>query len=326
MVTRKGLARVAACVLFGAAVASGACRSGQPDGTSASAPPSGAVPTTTLPTTTLPTTTASTTTLSTTAVPTAPVPPTLGELRARFKVSALSPDTKRTAEAITSIFENSTPELQYGYSETLDDGRGVTAGRAGFTSGTGDLVIVVSRYVRARPHSELARFVPALQDLAKRGSDDVSALVGFGPLFAEAAEDAEMRAVQDAVVDELYYLPMLRQAEAVGVVLPLTLAVLYDTAIQHGTYTDPDGLPSLVAETTAAAGRPADGVDERVWLRQFLRVRRQHLEHSAEPSTRAAWAESVVRCDAFETLATDHRWALDLPLPVAVYGSSWTLR
>src|SRR4051794_21747519 len=66
--------------------------------------------------------------------------PQLKELRERFTTHTLSPDAQRVAEAITSVFENSTTELQYGYSVELDDGRGVTAGRAGFTSGTGDLV------------------------------------------------------------------------------------------------------------------------------------------------------------------------------------------
>lgn len=241
-------------------------------------------------------------------------------------MSALEPKTKRIAEAITSIFENSTTELQYGYAEALGDGRGLTAGRAGFTSGTGDLVIVVRRYLGIRPESPLAAFLPALEELAVARSDDVSALAGFGTLFAATGDDAQMRAVQDAVVDELYYLPMLREAEALGVVLPLTLAALYDTAIQHGTYPDPDGLPTLVAETTAAVGRPGDGADEQAWLRQFLQVRRQHLQHSAELSTRRVWAASTGRCDAFEALVADHRWALDPPLPVAVYGGSWVVR
>jgi hypothetical protein len=40
-----------------------------------------------------------------------------------------------TARAqITSTFENSTLELQYDYVENIGDGRGITAGRAGFTS------------------------------------------------------------------------------------------------------------------------------------------------------------------------------------------------
>jgi Glycosyl hydrolase family 46 len=46
----------------------------------------------------------------------------------------LTPDQKRRAEQLTSIFENDTTELQYAYVEDLHDGRGITAGRAGFNA------------------------------------------------------------------------------------------------------------------------------------------------------------------------------------------------
>ena len=45
------------------------------------------------------------------------------------------------ADQIMSVFENDTPAIQYGYAENLHDGRGVTAGRAGFTSATGDMLL-----------------------------------------------------------------------------------------------------------------------------------------------------------------------------------------
>jgi chitosanase len=52
--------------------------------------------------------------------------------------AALTPQQHETIDQLTSLFENSTPILQYGYCEDIDDGRGLTAGRAGFTSGTGE--------------------------------------------------------------------------------------------------------------------------------------------------------------------------------------------
>ena len=51
--------------------------------------------------------------------------------------------TKHRAEQIISSFENSTTEIQYAYAEDIGDGRGITAGRAGFTSRTHDLLQVV---------------------------------------------------------------------------------------------------------------------------------------------------------------------------------------
>ncbi len=44
-------------------------------------------------------------------------------------------DQKRViADQLVSVFENDTPIIQYGYAKKMHDGRGITAGRAGFTS------------------------------------------------------------------------------------------------------------------------------------------------------------------------------------------------
>ena len=81
----------------------------------------------------------------------------------------------RVADAIISSFENSTVELPYAQAEDLDDGRGITAGRAGFTSGTHDLLLVVQRYadLAAGQRTPLTRYLPALRaiyaDLADGG-------------------------------------------------------------------------------------------------------------------------------------------------------------
>ena len=52
--------------------------------------------------------------------------------------SGLNPEQRHRADALISIFENGTPKIQYGYAENIRDGRGITAGRAGFTTATGD--------------------------------------------------------------------------------------------------------------------------------------------------------------------------------------------
>src|SRR4051794_38398220 len=55
------------------------------------------------------------------------------------------------ADQLVSTFENSTPVIQYGYIENIHDGRGYTAGRAGFTTATGDFLDVVERYTKKLP-------------------------------------------------------------------------------------------------------------------------------------------------------------------------------
>ena len=244
----------------------------------------------------------------------------------RFTTSELAPEARRVAEAITSVFENSTPQLQYGYSVALDDGRGITAGRAGFTSATGDLVVVVRRYIEMKPSSPLEPFLPVLEGLDEVKSDDTSALSGFAAAWRIAAEDPVMRAVQDGVVNELYYNPAMGYAVSLGAVLPLTLAALYDTIIQHGNGSDPDGLAALIAETNSAAGITLPvGVNEMRWLEVFLSVRKQHLLHSFAPETRTVWAASAGRSDALVDLAAQSEWALDAPVRLRAFDSTWVI-
>jgi chitosanase len=221
-----------------------------------------------------------------------------------------------------SVFENSTTEIQYAYVEELGDGRGITAGRAGFTSGTGDLVIVVREYVAARPSTPLGAYLPRLEELAQNWSGSTSGLEGFADAWVAAADDPVMRDIQDSVTRRLYFDPSQAIADNVGASFPLTRAAVYGTGIQHGTGDDPDGLPSLISETNGSVGgTPGSGVDEREWLETFLWIRRSHLEWADDPATRDAWQESVGRVDVWLDLLSRDLVYLDQPFSIWVYGS-----
>ena len=227
----------------------------------------------------------------------------------------LTPEQKLRADQLISVFENDTIELQYGYVEALDDGRGYTAGRAGFTTATGDLVDVVERYVEEVPESELAAYLPRLHELADEESPDVDGLEGFPEAWERAAEEGRFRAVQDEVVDEMYYRPAVARGCELGLSTPLALAELYDAIIQHGEGEDPDGLPALIERTVdRAGGSPATGVDEAEWLYDFLDVRRETLENAFDPETREAWAASVYRVDIFIEIADSGNFDLEGPI------------
>lgn len=117
----------------------------------------------------------------------------------------MSHHQKHRCEQYTSIFENDTTELQYGYVENIHDGRGYTCGRAGFTTGTGDAVVVVKHYTRSKPNNPLAKFVPELERLARAESGSTKNLHGFKHAWIEAAKDPEFRKAQDEVSDAMYY-------------------------------------------------------------------------------------------------------------------------
>ncbi|KAJ2109503.1 hypothetical protein IW146_006331, partial [Coemansia sp. RSA 922] len=58
----------------------------------------------------------------------------------------LSGCAKSLALQVTNVYENGDTAFHYEYCEDLKDGRGFTAGIAGFCSGTGDALEVVKLY------------------------------------------------------------------------------------------------------------------------------------------------------------------------------------
>jgi chitosanase len=237
---------------------------------------------------------------------------------------ALSEAQQARVDAVVSVFENGTTEVQYGYVEDLDDGRGYTAGRAGFTSATGDLHDVVRRVADEDPDADLAQYEAELARLAAEQSDDTSGLEGFPEAWEAAANDPTVREAQDDVVAETYLEPARAWGEEVGLTHPVGLLVLFDTIVQHGEGEDPDGLPALIAETALQQGStPGRGADEEEWLLAFLDVRREHLLDAADPATREEWAESADRTNTLADLVEGGPEDLDRPFTIDAFGDRY---
>ncbi len=230
------------------------------------------------------------------------------------------------ADQTISIFENGTPHLQYDYIENIHDGRGYTAGRAGFTSATCDLLEVLTRYQAIKPGNALEVFIPRLQALCLSSDSSVAGLEQLPAAWLNAASDPVFRQMQDQVVDEYYYEPALEYAQDNGLHTALSLLVLYDSAIQHGDGEDPDGLQALITQTNQmSGGSPGDGIDERDWLDHFLSVRRNTLLHPSDPETQEAWAESVDRVDALRKILEADNEHLSPPVRIEVWGDIFEL-
>ena len=220
-------------------------------------------------------------------------------------------------DKLISEFENSTPVIQYCYSEALDDGRGYTVGRAGFTSATGDLLEVAEAYTRVVPDNPLAGYLPRLRELAENEDGSLEGLEGLPEAWAEACKDPRQRRIQDQIVDREYYKPAVRHWRKLGLRRPLSLAAIYDADIQHGDGPDPDGVPAMLRRATKRAhGTPKTGVTEKRFLREFIRERRATLAHAHDPDTRAAWAEVVERADVWLYLWKTRQWRLASPIRV----------
>src|SRR4051812_24259803 len=222
------------------------------------------------------------------------------------------------ADKLISEFENSTQVIQYCYVEALEDGRGYTVGRAGFTSATGDLLEVAEMYTHEVPDNPLADLLPRLRELAANGDGSNDGLEALPDAWKETCKDPRQRAIQDAVVDREYYNPAVKLWRKYGLKLPLSLAAIYDADIQHGAGPDPDGVPAMLKRTVKRAhGSPRNGrAGEKRFLREFIRERRATLAHAHDPSTRAAWAQTVHRADAWLYLWRTKQWRLASPLRV----------
>lgn len=224
---------------------------------------------------------------------------------------------KRRIEQLTSVFENGTPQFDYGVVENLNDGRGYTAGRAGFTTATGDAYLVVKRYTEEFPLNPLAPYLTRLQRLANDEDGDTSTLSGFIDAWQDAAIDKRFQRVQDAVVDELYYRPAMTTGKTIGVTSALGRAILYDTIIQHGGGEDEDSLSALVRRTSQSLhGTPKTGVPETLWLATFLDLRRQNLLNPTNRTTQAVWAVSAGRLDIYHQLLSKKNLHLDGPIQI----------
>lgn len=238
--------------------------------------------------------------------------------------AGLNKDQKRRAEQLTSIFENGKTEIQYGYVEALDDGRGYTCGRAGFTTATGDALEVVEVYTKAVPNNKLKKYLPELRRLAKDESDDISNLKGFASAWRSLGNDKAFRAAQDKVNDSLYYQPAMERSENAGLKTALAKAVMYDTVIQHGDGDDPDSFYALIKRTNKKmGGSPKDGTDEKKWLNKFLDVRYDDLMNPSDEDTQDEWRESVARVDVFRDIVKEKNYNLNGPIHVrsSEYGN-----
>jgi chitosanase len=239
--------------------------------------------------------------------------------------AALTHAQRVRVDKLISEFENSTPVIQYCYVEALDDGRGYTVGRAGFTSATGDLYEVARLYTRAVHDNPLRELLPRLRELAESGSGSIEGLEDLPAAWRETCRDKRQRRIQDRVVDREYYRPAVRHWRKLRLRRPLSLGAIYDAEIQHGGGPDHDGVPAMLRRARKRAhGTPRSGVSERRFLRAFIRVRRKTLAHAHDPSTRAAWAQTVERADVWMQLLRTGQWRL--AAPIRVHTRSYDLR
>jgi chitosanase len=216
------------------------------------------------------------------------------------------------AEKINSVFENDSTEQRYDYCENLDDGRGFTFGKIGFTTANGDGYDLIKAYCATNPNSALVQYLPTLKQLAEDEDDDTDNLEGFEEAWKNEA--AQTKAEQDVQAYEVYGKPALEYCNLLGLNSAMAITFLYDAIVQHGDGDDDDSLGALLERTIDDMGGSISGKDkdgnscdkidnpEIEFLDAFLVQRKKCLQNPANKDTKEEWNESVDRVNALKNL------------------------
>jgi chitosanase len=237
-----------------------------------------------------------------------------------FSVFATASRIETVVDQVVSAFENSSTEVQYKYIENIHDGRGYTAGKAGFTTGTGDLYDLVQSFSKKKASS---LFIPLLPVLKKRSEDASSSVRGLEDLISiwkKSCRDPDFITEQDLAVERMYKRPARAHLKDFGFSYPLTYLVIYDAVIQHGNGDDADSFSGIVK---LMKSHPAD---EKEFVNAFLESRIEVLKNPDDDSTASEWKKSVDRVYALQKIVESGNWQLTTPFKLIVWGEHFTVK
>ncbi|QNN99496.1 glycoside hydrolase [Streptomyces phage TieDye] len=198
-------------------------------------------------------------------------------------VDIRQPVCQEMAFELNATAENSTTDwtTSYNYIEDIGDDRGYTGGLVGFTSATGDMLVLVQNYSAEYPGNALEGYIPGLEQCAA---------IGYGPDASAAAANYLGAAFMTAWINEADAQPGFRKAQRdmrkstywddclvqalADEVGPLGLAIHYDILVNHGVGTDTQSYGGIIAAARASeAPPPSAGGDEAAYLTKLCDLR-----------------------------------------------------
>jgi chitosanase len=221
---------------------------------------------------------------------------------------------KHVIDCVLSIFETGRVPTAASYSTCaiLADGAGISYGKHQATDKAGSLDLVVKRYIElGGQHAEpLKAFLP---HIAANGSASEpprgpwsATTTSLVNLLKTAGADPKMQQAQDEVFDAHYFAPAVNIAKQAGLTTALGLLVVYDSCIHSG----PGGVTMI--RNMFAEKSPANGGDEKAWVKAYLNARRNWLATHKMTVLHA----TVYRMDALLALVAANAWDLAVPLTV----------
>ncbi|KAL7749614.1 hypothetical protein RI367_004840 [Sorochytrium milnesiophthora] len=184
------------------------------------------------------------------------VPASLAAITMPVKVMGyMTPAQKTAADLFISWFAFGSQSKLYDRCEDMGDGKGLTCGSFGFTTGDGDAQLVVQHYQQLAPSavppsSPLLSPPPVSAAAAPASTDDPP----YCTAWETAAADAQFQQAQDDIANVMYFAPAMALADQYGVKRPLTRLLFYDTFVQHGAGSGPNSITALLTATSTALG------------------------------------------------------------------------
>lgn len=227
-------------------------------------------------------------------------------VREAARDSLLSLPQERRLIRIVNIFETGRPESSYDSVRTLPGDPAILAyGFPQVTLSSGNLALLIYNYIsnpEARYRIQLEPYLSRLKSVDPSLADDKS----LHNILGRAGADPIMRQIQDEFFRRTYFEPAFRNAQQIGIKSLLGIATVYDSFL-HG------GWPRIRDRTTdELGGTPLDGIDEKRWIKTYLRKRIEWLEnHSIQILRRV-----IYRPEALLKLAEDDNWELIPPFDI----------
>lgn len=211
---------------------------------------------------------------------------------------------KRAAQAIVNVFETGVPLGDYGSVTLLEGDSGhLTYGKSQTTLASGNLYLLIKDYADTADAilaSAMRPYLPRLDALDLSLDRDTD----FHALLRSAGDDPVMQRVQDAFFDRVFWVPAARSAAYIGSVLPLGMAIVYDSRV-HGSW-------HAIRDRVIKEYGTVSDLGEKNWMRRYTDYRRNWLATHRNTLLR----KTVYRMDSMQTLMGTEKWDLSLPFSV----------
>lgn len=225
----------------------------------------------------------------------------------------ITSNQKSVIDSVLSIFETGKIPTPAAYStcSVLTDGAGISYGKHQSTDKSGSLDKIVDLYI-GKNSTHSAALKPYLPALAANESTKVNPkslpqwTKDLIVLLRLAGTDPVMQSCQDQIFDSNYWIPAVGHATNVGLKTALGHLVIYDTCIHSG----PGGVAVIRARFPEKS--PANGGDEKLWVKAYIAARRNWLLAKSNPLVQ----KTVYRMDSLSAIAAADNWDLVTPLVV----------